>query len=353
MNRLVYCLLCIHYGLLGFCLALLAGACNGAFDAHSNANLRVYSTTQLRERPEESSSTVQHLPEGTALNDLGEVSPYFTGVYAGDSLLWEPWLRVRTLEGRTGWVFGGFVQPQEADGKDLLRWRHEKRLQALFGRANAQRLLSWHAQQVLTDSALAQHLREGLALRNTLQLALRHGLQRSAPEIRPTLNWLHPYLRYFRLLGHTIALDYNSLAQEVKQTKGEQDDDFVQYCLEIYPLDSMESPLPVWVFPLNVTESVSNLGAGHHWIALQRLDEVYRQAPLFQPELRRIKELLLDDILDSRRIYWQPLPKILAELDRMLQRPPACLSEQERTALTLRRQMFALGRARTNLRSGR
>lgn len=315
--------------------------------------IRVIVATSLRQMPEEDGAIIQSLRVGDALFDEGEVSPYLSGIYAGGSLLWEPWLRVRTSDGQTGWVFGGLVKPDRRTAEEVFRWRHEKRLQALFGAGHAQRLLRWSTQTVSSDSALAEHLRAGLALRDTLQMALRYGLRRPTPEAQPDFRWLDEYLRYFRRYRGGIATDYGALAREAQQTEGQQDDYFAQLCLRLYPIDSMESPLPVWVFPLSWTESASNLGAGHHWATLRSLDQAFLQAPLFKAEWERLKSLALVDILDNERRYWQPLPKVLAELDQIRAHAPACLTQQERTALDLRRQMLARGMARTDLRSGR
>lgn len=350
MRCLITCFLS-RFSVAHWLLGVLFAACHGG--SADISVLRVTGTTSLRQTPEENGEIIQSLRVGEALFEVGEVSPYLSGIYSGGSLLWEPWLRVRTSDGQTGWVFGGLVKPDGRTAEETLRWRHEKRLQALFGTAHAQHLTRWTAQAVSSDSALAEHLRTGLALRDTLQIALRYGLRRPTPEAQPDLRWLDEYLRYFRRYRGGIALDYSALAREAQQTKGPQDDYFAQLCLRLYPIDSMESPLPVWVFPISWTESASNLGAGHHWATLRSLEHAFRQAPLFESEWERLKNLVLVDILDNERSYWQPLPKVLAELDQIRAHPPACLTQQERTAIDLRRQMLARGMARTDLRSGR
>lgn len=332
-------------------LVVWFSACHN--DSANVSALRVVGPTSLRQTPEENGIIIRPLRVGEALTDLGEVSPYLWGIYSGGTLLWEPWLRVRTSDGQTGWVFGGLVKLEGQTVEETLRWQHEKRLQALFGTLYAQRLLRWSAQDVGTDTALAQHLRTGLALRDTLQVALRYGLQRPTPEAQPDLRWLDEYLRYFRRYRGGIALDYGALAREAQQTEGQQDDYFAQLCLRLYPIDSMESPLPVWVFPMSWTESASNLGAGHHWATLRSLDQALGEAPLFEAEWERLKNLVLEDILNDERSYWQPLSRVLVELDQILAHPPACLTPQERATLGLRRQMLVRGMARTDLRSGR
>jgi hypothetical protein len=296
---------------------------------------------------------LRELAAGTELVDLGGVSPYLTGIYLGDTLCWEPWLRVRTLEGHTGWVFGAAVQPVALSDTALDHWVHRKRLQALFGVEHTERLLRWARQEVSTDTALVDHLRQGLALREALQMALGQALPGGDSELRPDWRWLKEYLRYFRWYREGLALDYGRLAHLAQGTQGGQDDTYLQLCLQAYPIDSMESPLPVWVFPLSWTQSTSNLGAGQHLALLRAIDRAFQQAPLFGLELEHLKRLLLDDILDADRAYWQPLPRILAELDQLLAEPPRCLQEHERVALRLRRAMLAKGQARTDLRSGR
>ncbi len=344
------------HGLVWCCGCWVLGwsaACEGSSRGGGSFDLITTRPTQLRSEPREDGLVLRELAAGAELVDLGGVSPYLTGIYLGDTLCWEPWLRVRTLEGHTGWVFGAAVQPVALSDTALDRWVHRKRLQALVGVEHTERLLRWAGQEISTDTALAGHLRQGLALREALQMALGQALPGGDSELRPDWRWLKEYLRYFRWYREGLALDYGRLAHLAQGTQGGQDDTYLQLCLQAYPIDSMESPLPVWVFPLSWTQSTSNLGAGQHLALLRAIDRAFQQAPLFGLELEHLKRLLLDDILDADRAYWQPLPRILAELDQLLAEPPSCLQKHERSALRLRRAMLAQGQARTDLRSGR
>jgi len=344
------------YGLVWCCGCWVLGwsaACEGSSRGGGSFDLITTRPTQLRSEPREDGLVLRELAAGAELVDLGGVSPYLTGIYLGDTLCWEPWLRVRALDGPTGWVFGATVQPVALSDTALDHWVHRKRLQALVGVEHTERLLRWARQEVSTDTALVDHLRQGLALREALQMALGQALPGGDSELRPDWRWLKEYLRYFRWYREGLALDYGRLAHLAQGTQGGQDDTYLQLCLQAYPIDSMESPLPVWVFPLSWTQSTSNLGAGQHLALLRAIDRAFQQAPLFGLELEHLKRLLLDDILDADRAYWQPLPRILAELDQLLAEPPSCLQKHERSALRLRRAMLAQGQARTDLRSGR
>jgi len=344
------------YGLVWCCGCWVLGwsaACEGSSRGGGSFDLITTRPTQLRSEPREDGLVLRELAAGAELVDLGGVSPYLTGIYLGDTLCWEPWLRVRALDGPTGWVFGATVQPVALSDTALDHWVHRKRLQALVGVEHTERLLRWARQEVSTDTALVDHLRQGLALREALQMALGQALPGGDSELRPDWRWLKEYLRYFRWYREGLALDYGRLAHLAQGTQGGQDDTYLQLCLQAYQIDSMESPLPVWVFPLSWTQSTSNLGAGQHLALLRAIDSAFQQAPLFNSELEHLKHLLLDDILDADRAYWQPLPRILAELDQLLAEPPSCLQKHERSALRLRRAMLAQGQARTDLRSGR
>ncbi len=332
--------------------AAMAAVFGGSCDRTPRPGLTTTMPTPLRHAADEGSAVVCLMEAGTSLFDMGEVSPYLSGILWGDTLLWEPWLRVRTLRGETGWVFGGAVQPDTAPDA-FQRWRCDKRLQAIFGRALALRLRRWAEERPQTDTTLAQHFRIGLGLRDSLLFGLRYGLRRPSPDARPGLRWLDPYLSYLRRYRGGIAVDFTRFAQAAAQTEGEQDDLFARLALTIYPIDSMESPLPVWVFPLSWTESASNLGAGHHRATLHSLAQMRVRASLFQAEIDHFRNLILEDILDGERAYWQPLERILAEIDSILADTSLGLTEQERSALRLRCSMLLRGQARTNLRSGR
>jgi len=336
-----------------FALLLGVFACGSP----ARTDLVVRFSSELREQPDAGSPVVCPLPEGSELADLHETSRFLTTISLADSLRQEPWLRVETADGHAGWVFGGVVVPSDLEPAGERRWFFEKRTSALFGPALSAQVWAWADQPApATDTALAGYLREGLHLCDTMNRMLAHAVSRGVGEAPADLTWLQGPMRYF-FVQHTPAPhlfpDFRLLARAVAGTRGGQDDNFARIGFAAYPLDSVESALPAWVFPLSLEESCSNLGAGFHLDLLKKIDEALLAGDLFRPELLRWKDQILADILDDSRTYWQPLEKILAELDQIVSARLACLSDRDRLALEARRGMFSVGMVRMDLRSGK
>lgn len=320
-------------------------------------DLVVQFSTELREQPDAGSPVVCTLPEGSELADLRETSRFLTSVSLVDSLRREPWLRVQTTGGRSGWVFGGVVAPLNLEPAAVRHWFHEKRTQALFGPAlSAQIWKQAERKAPASDTIFAAQLREALHLTDTMNRMLARAVSRDAASAAADLTWLQEPMRYF-FVQHTPAprlfTDFRLIARAAAGTRGEQDDQFARIGFAAYSLDSVESALPAWVFPLGLEESCSNLGAGFHLKMLTEISAALQTGALFRTELLLWKDQILADMLDDSRTYWQPKGKILAELDQIVAAQLSCLSERDRLALEARRGMFSAGRVRMDLRSGK
>ncbi len=336
-------------------VALLLGVV--ACGSPVRTDLIVRFSSELREQPDAGSPVVCSLPEGSKLADLHVTSRFLAAISLEDSLRQEPWLRVQTADGQTGWIFGGVVVPSGLKTAEAERWVFEKRTQALFGPALSARI--WALADRIspaTDTAFAAHLRETLLLRDTMNQVLARAVSRDAASAPANLTWLEEPMRHF-FVQHIpvpqLFADFRLIARTAAGTRGKQDDHFARLGLAAYPLDSVESALPAWVFPLGLEESCSNLGAGFHLNLLTEISATLQAGDLFQPELLRWKDRILADMLDNSRTYWQPKEKILAELDRIVAAGLGCLSDRDLLALKARRGMFASGSVRMNLRSGK
>jgi hypothetical protein len=336
-----------------FALLLGAVACGSPV----RTDLVVQFPSELREQPDAGSPVVCALPEGSELMDMHETSRFLTSISLADSLRTEPWLRVQTTDGRSGWVFGGVVAPLNLEPAAARRWFHEKRMQALFGPALSARIWEMaYRKSPATDTAFASRLHEVLLLRDTMNQVLARAVSHDAAAVPANLTWLQEPMQYF-FVQHTptprLFTDFRLIARAAAGTRGEQDDQFARIGFAAYPMDSVESVLPAWVFPLGLEESCSNLGAGFHLDMLTKISAALLAGDLFQPELLRWKDQILADMLDDSRTYWQPKEKILAELDRILAAGLCCLSDRDLLALKARRGMFSAGRVRMDLRSGK
>ncbi len=325
--------------------------------------LTVVYATALRELPSEKSAELDQLPIGTRLRDAGQVSDFLASVSLRDTLRQEPWMKVQMPGGRTGWVFAGALRPPSVEPAQLRAWVLDKRFQALFGPALAQRWRAWSGLPApVTDTAFSVQLREGLSLRDTLNLLIGRVLTRDAASALPDLYWLGELSPYFVVQqvangsSYTLFSDFRAVARTAAHTTGRQDDLYSQLGFTAYPADSIESALPVWVFPLSTEESCSNLGQGQHLRLLRAIDAAQRSGDLFRPEMQEMKDRILNDILDKSRDYWQPKEKILQELAAILREQPRCLNDRDILALEARQNMFATPEAngiRVNVRTGK
>lgn len=337
-------------------------ACQSPSTPPAQPALTVVYPVALREAPDEKSPEILRLATGAELAGINKVSRIVSGIYLNDTLRQEPWLEVQTTKGQKGWVFAGAVCPRDASREEAAAWLREIRCRAWFGDELAARWMDWAGTpQATTDSAFAVYLREGLELRDTLERIIAHSVARDAGQTTPDLFWLGETTPYFivqqgtNATGYHLYLDYRQVARVASGTRGDQDNLFAQASLAAFPTDSIESALPVWVFPLALDASCSNLGEGYHLRMLQAVERGLRAGPYFKTELLALKDLVLDDILNNRRSYWQPQSKIQAELKLIRAANLQCLSARDRIALEAREKMFETPEKtgiKLNLRSG-
>jgi len=351
----------IRWILLAFLLSIVA--CRDTQTNPDKPGLWVVYATALREAPGEKSAELIQLEPGDPLTDLGQVSSFISGIILNDTLRNEPWLQVQTKSGRQGWVFAGALRPAGQDLKSVQQWALNKRFTAWFGLTLAQRWASWtQAPPPQSDSTAAVFFRQGLVLRDTLNLIISRRVTRDPEQPLPDLFWLgemSPLFIVQQIAGgatYYLFTDYRVLTQMAAQTEGLQDDAFARVCTEVYPSDSIESVLPMWVFPVSAEAGCSNLGGGNHVKTLRSIDEALQAGDLFRPELLALKDRVLEDISDKNSTYWQPQDKILAEVGKVLKSDFKCLDDRDRISLEARQKMFeayADNGIVLNLRSGK
>lgn len=326
------------------------------------ATLQMSHAFGLREMPDEKSPEIMLLSPGAKLEDLHEVSPHSTSIYLRDSLHTDPWLYVRTSDGKTGWIFAAAAGPVNATAAQQRQWALRKRLCSITGPEACREWSNWlDAPQPDTDSAFARYVHTGLHLRDSLNLLIARRVIRGAPPESGDLFWLAELSPYFvvqriaREGRFQLFLDFRQVARTAAATRGDQDDLFAQTGYLAFPADSIESNFPSWVFPLDSEGNCSNLGEGHHLTVLQSIDLSLRNGRQFEPELLKMKDRILDDVLRKDGLYWQPEEKIITELKNILSKNLGCLSEADKIMLRARFKMFQDAGAsglQLNLRSG-
>ena len=73
---------------------------------------------------------------------------------------------------------------------------------------------------------------------------------------------------------------------------------------------------------------------------LEKADALFAKNNLFHPELNDLKKRILDDITDVNVSYWEDAPTIRQELDKILTRKWAILSEADLGVIRIRRAQF-------------
>ncbi|MEZ4926564.1 MAG: SH3 domain-containing protein [Saprospiraceae bacterium] len=310
----------------------------------------------LQTAPGLKKEVVTTLLEGKKLKDLGEVSHFESVITFGYNPIQSPWIKVESSSGKQGWVFAGALKPEGEFGP----WLQQKRLQCYFGKALTARVESFPDKvSALTDEEhCALSYRQIRGMRDTMLFLLKH---RAEPEGQVTYDWmanLVPGLVYQRSLtgdAPDMFFDYGHWLKTATKSTGDADDAFFKFNCMIFPMDSVESPFPVWKFQMSATESASQLGTGVHVKVLDQIDQLLSASPIFKPELLATKDAILDDILDKNTQFWQTKDLILQELDSILVKTPACLNTKESSALKVRRVMLEAAEnngVRIGLRSG-
>jgi hypothetical protein len=312
--------------------------------------------TVIRQLPDEKSEVLCSLEKGDQLEDLGETGKVESVFKIGNDIFQSPWLKVKTSSDITGWVLAWALKPIRNDDEWLLR----KRVDTYWGKNLRTERDSWKKGflSINTQEEWFKVWRDGMHLRDTL-LHLLH----KQPEISGSLNyqWISELLPGF-VYQETVMpgrpclfADYRIWHQKALSTEGHQDNALAGLLLSLFPLDSIESNFPYWVFQLDDQHYASQLGLGRHSTILRSLDSLSLSAPMAGKECKAIKMKLFEDIMDQKSQYWQPATKIREELANLLANPPACLTREDIDALNIRLRMFdnpAQHGIRVNLRSG-
>ncbi|HMR42739.1 MAG TPA: hypothetical protein PKC40_02855, partial [Saprospiraceae bacterium] len=231
---------------------------------------------------------------------------------------------------------------------ELARTLMNKRLLSLFGKELTEKIDQYRAQFNLAARSreFADAYRTGEKLRDTLTHVLERKLEISDLEQAPDLFWLKDAMPAFQpqLVAEGTAYqlfhDFKTLHTKANATEGEEDNEFVELCLLLFPEDSIEYFYPAWFIQTWDYGGHSLLGRGVHLQILEEMEEVLEANDLFEAEILKIKAKLIDDITSQDVTYWESAENILKELDAIIAANFSILSESDKIALTTRRKMF-------------
>ena len=318
---------------------------------------------RMRDKPGLDGDVLATFDKGDRLTDMGEMSSFTTRIKLRGIWFNEPWLKVKSRDGKTGWVYAGGLHFDMDTGERLAQKLMEKRLENLFGNSLAKDIMTYRTNyaQVKEASEFAEIYRSGIELRDTLNSILEDKIDPPSLDKTPDLYWLEEampgYITQLVAEGTVYYLfqDYQKLGQLAKRTKGQDDDEFITLQYSVHPLDSIEYFFPAWIIQTWDYGGHSELGKGVHNKLLKKANLLMANGTIFEAELIDLKDRLLDDIFSKHQTYWQSKASILKELDEILKERYGIFSEEELKAIEERRNAFENADAegiKVNVRAG-
>ncbi len=327
------------------CLLLALAACrNESSQSETAAKAMSFAVkaaqTPLRESPGENGKVLQELEKGAMLRDLGDVSDFMTQLTIQGESHYEPWLKVASVDGQSGWVYAAALD----FGSDTIQLSR-KRLQAMLGKAMFQQASQWSRafENAANQGALAEVYLKSRSLRDSLVRILPEGDGISPP---PDLFWVKTLLPAFepQLVAEGTAYylfaDYRQWLHKAGQTPEKEDDAFFQFCVQNFPEDSIEYFYPAWFMQTWDYGGSSLLGRGIHLRLLETANRLCATNTPFRSEILRMKAEIINDMTQEGVEYWEQPDKIMRELDSILARNFEILDDADRIALSTRRTHF-------------
>ncbi len=335
-----------------FCFLICCLACSEKNDAQKQSTDLVnyalsvkFDQTQLKDRPGIDGRTKKNLLKGTGLIDLNETSPFTTSLKLSGIDFNEPWIKVKTPEGEIGWIYAGMLRFEGKRAPDYLLHRQ---LKALFGERIFNKIITYQNlfDTIKTSKDFVEAYRFGTQLSDSLEQNLYEKWIVTDRRTLPDLFWLKKalpaYIVQLTTDGKSYKLykDYRVLFDVAAKTAEQEDNDYINTYFEVFPDDSIEYEFPVWTIQTTDDTGHSLLGRGHHFNTLSAINTLLSKKTPFYPEIKDIKEELINDICHSDVSYWESRTEILNELDRILTGRLNVLDNSDLIALKTRRAMF-------------
>ena len=260
----------------------------------------------------------------------------------------EPWLQVRTADGKEGWVYGGMVKMDKKTDSDDLKLLLQRRCATFFGQVLADKIATHNEilKTAKTQEQFAAFYATAMLLRDALTQKIADQVSKS--EQIPDLFWLEACIKGFvpQLSedgkSYHLYTDYNVFSDKAARTTGEADEQFFRILLLLYPEDGIEYSQKSYsiLYDDAATTPASLLGEGKHLQLLTAADAALRRSAIFQKEILSLKKEIVDDIMLNTK-YWQVQDKIIQEIDDILAtRLGTILTDNDKNALRIRRVQF-------------
>lgn len=303
---------------------------------------------RMRETAGEKGKVIKELEKGTVLYDEGEVSDFTTRIKLRGITFDEPWLKVSTADNTIGWIYAGAIHLGTTPDSQVAKILREKRLINLFGPAGAEEMrgyrMAFHKAQ--TAQEVLDVYRKGRRIREDFVDMLEEKIDAYNAQIQPDLFWLEEALPGFvpQLVAegtvYYLFEDYRQWVEKAKATKELVDDQFVEFKIQAFPMDSIEYFFSAWQIQTWDYGGSSLLGRGFHFALLKEANQLIQDNHPLQAEITEVKKNIVEDILQPSNTFWESKDKVLIEMDNILEADLAILDRNDRIALKARREQF-------------
>jgi hypothetical protein len=285
-------------------------------------------------------TTLDTLKVGDTVLYCNKISNFKTKRVVCGITMNEPWLKVKTKNGKTGWVYGALVQFDALTDSNLATQLLKPRFEHFFGKRLSERVSVYNQRydRANTQEMIATVFREGRGLGDSLQGVLHRRIATDS-VLLTDMFWIRGMVRGLtpRLsdnhLRYNMAYDFNAWHRHAFGTRGEADEQFLKVLMTAYN-DGVACRIPAWqqCDDLNCYTPLSRLGSGTHLRVLKACDIALSTSKCFESELLELKTALINDIIDGK--YAQEATAVQAEMMEILATPLLhILQQSDRVAL--------------------
>ncbi len=301
----------------------------------------ILNTVNMRKSPNISSPVVAKLPANSKLEWLGQVSKVTAPIKLRGVRYNDPWLYVKTNEGKTGWIYAATASVDSTNNpsKSLQQLLVRRRAQGFFGAEIVTAMDNYRAAyvQANTSDKFANMYIYGLGLRDKMVQVLRKKASTDSqnPADMSWLDSLLPGYKHARVAEGTayyLFADYQQWAAKARQTSGVEDDQFIELYQAIFP-DAQEGFFPAWMEQISDYGARSLLGRGIHKKILDKLDALNASSSPFSEILNSLKHEIIQDITNTRNNFSEPVNKRKEEIRSILNAGYSILSDKDKKAL--------------------
>ena len=259
----------------------------------------------------------------------------------------DPWLKVKTEKGKTGWVYAGAVKfDMTKVSEDFKTQMVTKRLEKVFGNKLVFDIEQYQNDygDIKTDKDFVLTYRNATKLQEKLNEKLEEKFDMYNVSDFPDLFWIDDAIPALNaeLVGegtmYHLLFNYKALKQVVTKTASKFDDEFVNLLISKHN-GEFEYFFPVWFLQTWDYGGYSLLGQGKHIAMLNRMQKLANKTDLFNVEITAMKEELLNDITTQNQ-YGEEQEKIIVEINDIIKKNYTIISNDEIIGLKTRIKMF-------------